>query len=147
MLLQSDAVQGPLHIRYAGVVVHKDITVRDADDAGVFVVAPEPLPVGTHVELVGKDSTLPALVEGVVESATAGASGMRLRLMGELGAKVEIEGVSVALSADMPVLPSRVADVPESERTPTPAPVNAADAIKAPAKAVDPGKRGKRRRR
>ena len=91
-------------IRYAGVVVGRGSAVRDLDAGGAFVGLAEPLPVGTLVSLkIGDDSREARVVE-VVESADAGAAGMRVRFVGSGEVEAvpqEMSGaVSSGISAD-----------------------------------------------
>jgi hypothetical protein len=101
-------VQAPVEIRYAGVLVGRAQTIRRADDGSgrIFLATPDPLPVGTVIELVSEDSTIPGRVVKVTESADAAASGMDVRLIG-----------AEALSGDDPSEHAAVAEVVAPEAT------------------------------
>jgi hypothetical protein len=70
-------MQTPVDIRYAGVVVATANEVRSQGGADLFLLVPEPLPVGTVIGL-GADG-LRARVERVVESPDADQAGMLVR--------------------------------------------------------------------
>src|SRR5262249_48960695 len=94
-------MRAPVDFRYAGGVIGEATALRDVGAGGLVAVMADPMPVGTALDLVGQDNevSLPARVERVVESVVPEECGMRLRLVGELGHKVEIEGTTVAMSA------------------------------------------------
>jgi hypothetical protein len=71
-------VDTSIEIRYAGLVLGRSTTVRDAHDLGMFVGFAEPLPVGTQLTLKVGDALRDARVDEVVESADPGAAGMRV---------------------------------------------------------------------
>jgi hypothetical protein len=68
-------------VRYAGVTVGRAAHLRERDDAGAFLVFPEPLPVGTSVVLKLDGGEQAARVAGVVESADPNVAGMRLAFL------------------------------------------------------------------
>jgi hypothetical protein len=75
-------METPVEIRYAGVVVARATEVLTAagNETGMFLVVPDPLPVGTLVTIGdGKH----ARVEKVVESGDPHASGFYVRLIDE----------------------------------------------------------------
>jgi hypothetical protein len=79
-------VQAPVEIWYAGVVVGRAERIEPAEDKDAgpdrfFVPLPEPLPVGTVVDLAGADATTRARVLRVRESADAGGAGMTVVLV------------------------------------------------------------------
>jgi hypothetical protein len=75
-------METPVEIRYQGVVVGSATEVLRApgNDAGLFLVMPDPLPVGTVVKL-GESEW--GRVEKVVESADPRGAGMYVRLVSE----------------------------------------------------------------
>src|SRR5687768_3235361 len=93
-------MQTQVEIRYAGVVVAKASEARATEDGGLFLMLPEPMPVGTLVG-VGPDAAA-ARVERVVESSEPSTAGMLVRATG--GASI----ASVATSAE-PLPPSLAA--------------------------------------
>jgi hypothetical protein len=75
-------MDAPIEIRYAGVVIAKasEILRVAGNDSGMFLVVPDPLPVGTVVEL-GDGVT--ARIEKVQESTDPRASGIYVRLLAQ----------------------------------------------------------------
>jgi hypothetical protein len=72
------AVQAPVEIRYAGVVIGKTEAVREDDAESLFLSFADPMPVGALLELRGADTRAQARVEAVTE---VGEAGMRVRLL------------------------------------------------------------------
>lgn len=122
-------MESATEVRYAGVVVGRGAPLRDRDDAGVFVVFAEPLPVGTPVWLKIEDAERTARVIGVVESADANLAGMRLRFVAES---------EVARSAPKPVAAPAPAPTRREAAAPAPTPEVAPAADAAPAVAEVP---------
>jgi hypothetical protein len=102
-------METPVEIRYQGVVVGSatEILRAPGNDAGMFLVMPDPLPVGTVVKLGATDW---GRVEKVVESPDPRGAGMYVRLVAE----------GEAQERWVPQLPEMV-PLPPPRRAPTPA--------------------------
>src|SRR4051812_3924503 len=102
-------METPVEIRYQGVVVGSatEILRAPGNDAGMFLVMPDPLPVGTVVKLGASDF---GRVEKVVESTDPRGAGMYVRLVTEAETR----------EPWVPQLPEMV-PLPPPRRAPTPA--------------------------
>jgi len=112
-------MQKPVEVRYAGIVVGRSSDVRDATGDGFFLGLPDPMPVGTLLELRLDERTAQARIERVTESPDATIAGVRFRVL-ENGAGALL-GIAMAPPAVAEPVP---APVPE----PVPAPVPALEA-------------------
>jgi hypothetical protein len=101
-------MEAPVEIRYAGVVVASatEILRAPGNDSGMFLVTPEPLPVGTAVDLAGGRR---GRVEKVVESPDPRGAGMYVRLLSG----------DEAAAPWVPQLPEMI-PLPAPRRVPTP---------------------------
>jgi hypothetical protein len=118
------------------VVVGRAVPLRDRDDAGLFLLFAEPLPVGTPVWLKIEDAERTARVTEVVESADPNLAGMRLRFRAEQeGARSSPRPMARAAAPAAAAAP--VAAAPVSAAPVVAAPVVAAPAAEASGSDVD----------
>jgi hypothetical protein len=107
--LDSVSVETSIELGYAGVVIGRVTVSGDIDDGGLFLPVPDPLPVGTRLNLKINGRAAEARVISVLESADPGKAGMKVRI----GAATSAPSAdSRAAAADSPA-PSAEA-VPEA---------------------------------
>jgi len=105
----ENTVAGTVEIRYAGVVVGRSTDARKTDGNGLFVALPDPLPVGTVIELGVAEQTVAARVERVIESAEVGIAGMHL-LCGDEAVALDLRSVAPPAPANESPAPAVVAE-------------------------------------
>jgi hypothetical protein len=78
--LDSVSVETSIELGYAGVVIGRVTVSGDIDDGGLFLPVPDPLPVGTRLNLKINGRAAEARVISVLESADPGKAGMKVRI-------------------------------------------------------------------
>jgi hypothetical protein len=135
-------VDSATEVKYAGVVVGRAVPLRDRDDAGLFLLFAEPLPVGTPVWLKIEDAERTGRVTEVVESADPNLAGMRLRFGAEQEgprssprpmARAAAPAAAAAPVAAAPVTAAPIAAAPVPAAPIAAAPVAAAPVVAVPA--------------
>jgi len=111
----ENTIANTVEIRYAGVVVGRSTDARKIDDNALFVALPDPLPVGTVVELRVAEQGVAARVEHVIESAEVGIAGMRLRCVDEvLGLDLGPGAKQPTVADESPAPAAKVEAAPEA---------------------------------
>jgi hypothetical protein len=103
-------MEGPLEIRYAGVVIGRAQDVRkvEGDDPSFFIPLRDPMPVGAFLRLRAGDRETPVRVVRAVESADAATCGIQVRTIGE--AEEVSEKVSEKVSPEFIPAPAVLAE-------------------------------------
>jgi hypothetical protein len=130
-------VQAPVEIRYEGAVLAKAVAPSGSLEEGgtLFLPLPDPMPVGTRLELWSASETTLVRVVKVTESPDAAAAGVSVRHI-NIAEPVEIfdPEPSVPTSVPTPVAASATAPAPTAPRAApvaAPAPTPAAPAPRA----------------
>jgi hypothetical protein len=122
-------VEKMIEIRYAGVVVGRASALRELDAEGLFVVSPEPLPVGTPIILGIEDRAVAAQVQTVLESPDPARSGMRVRFLEPgVAAGLGLPVTSVQVSAQVEAGPGAIPGAPAPSSSPASPAASAASA-------------------
>ena len=101
-----------IELGYAGVVIGRVTVSGEIDENGLFLPLPDPLPVGTRLNLKIDGRAADARVIAVSESAEPGKAGMKVRIGPAGAAAVPAAAVSApvgdsrAPSAEAPAEPS-----------------------------------------
>ncbi|MFH2008593.1 MAG: hypothetical protein ABI333_18545 [bacterium] len=149
MSAQANSQTQAVNVMYHDVTVASGVPMGDRDEAGGFVEAPEPLPVGTRVVLElleGGDEETPAVMTGRLLAEVVGVredtgkateSGMRVKFLDELEFEAPRAVVKPppppepAVQSEPEAPPEGEADAqaePEVEPEPEPAPESEAEA-------------------
>jgi len=105
-------VETSIELGYAGVVIGRVTVSGEIDENGLFLPLPDPLPVGTRLNLKIDGRAADARVIAVSESAEPGKAGMKVRIGPAGAAAVPAAAVSApvadsrAPSAEAPAEPS-----------------------------------------
>ena len=110
-----------IELGYAGVVIGRVTVSGEIDENGLFLPLPDPLPVGTRLNLKIDGRAADARVIAVSESAEPGKAGMKVRI-GPAGAAGAAAVPATAVSA--PVGDSRA---PSAEAPAEPSDAHAGD--------------------
>ena len=100
--LHSAVVETSIELGYAGVVIGRVTVSGNIDESGLFVPVPDPLPVGTRLNVKIDGRAAEARVISVLESAEPGKAGMRVRIGAAGGESAAAGGESAAAGAESP---------------------------------------------
>jgi len=94
-------------VRYAGVVLARGAELSDANREGAFLLSPEPMPVGTSLEVVIDGAAVPAKVARVVEGGE------------RPGMELQFRTVAVTAAAGLPAVAQPEPAAPAAEASAT----------------------------